>query len=314
MKTILAVAVGNSTDQVFDKPHPDLSTVRPYVKGLISWLANQTDPPTPDNGLPKYTIGTDYKIYYRERAVNHVPDAFKDVLTLPADLIFCMSTWVAEAADVFMKANAPSKPIVAIVSDPFSEKFGDNVCGVSASRDRLAISCYKQFKKLNPNVKNVFALHRDGYLPSVRAKGWLGKKIIPVAVADGEDIKTKIDSIPNVPQRGLLILPADRFFGAANDIVQWTGSMPTFWSTPDFPKGSFGGYGYEQELCGKFLAERVASIWKNQSDGASDPIPDPKWVVIGPEYVTWRPKTVLKKKAQKKKIAKKKSAKSKKSK
>jgi hypothetical protein len=226
MKTILAVAVGNSTDQVFDKPHPDLSTVRPYVKGLISWLANQTDPPTPDNGLPKYTIGTDYKIYYRERAVNQVPDAFKDVLTLPADLIFCMSTWVAEAADVFMKANAPSKPIVAIVS----------------------------------------------------------------------------------------ILPADRFFGAANDIVQWTGSMPTFWSTPDFPKGSFGGYGYEQELCGQFLAERVASIWKNQSDGASDPIPDPKWVVIGPEYVTWRPKTVLKKKAQKKKIAKKKSAKSKKSK
>jgi hypothetical protein len=42
-------------------------------------------------------------------------------------------------------------------------------------------------------------------------------------------------------------------------------------------------------LCGGGVVVRVASIWKNQSDGASDPIPDPKWVVIGPEYVTWRP-------------------------
>jgi hypothetical protein len=148
MKTILAVAVGNpSNDHVFDDTTPDLRTVRPYVKGLISWLANQTDPPTPDNGLPKYNIGTDYKIVYRERAVGNLPEAFLDAVILPADLIFCMSTSVAKAADAFSKVYAPSKPIVAIVSDPFSEGFGDNVCGVSASRDRLAISCYTKYEE-----------------------------------------------------------------------------------------------------------------------------------------------------------------------
>ena len=295
-KTILAVAVGNpNNDIVLDTSNPNLNNVRPYVKGLISWLANQPDPPTPDNPIPTYKIGTDYKIVYRERTVGLLPDAFQDAVTLPADLIFCMSTTVARAADAFTKVYAPSKPIVAIVSDPFSEVFGDNVCGVSASRDRLAISCYRQFKKKNPNVKTFIALHRDGYLPSMRALGWLGKKVIPWPVADLDDLKTKIDSIPTtLPNRGLLILPADRFFGAANEIVQWTGSMPTFWSTPDFPPGSFGGYGFRatimRSILGGASGKRLAEF--------TDAIPDPKWVAIDPEYVTVRPKTALKKSAK----------------
>ena len=295
MKTILAVAVGNSSnDSVFDTANPNVSGVRPYIKGLISWLANQPDPPDLDDPLPKYVIGTDYKIVYRERAVGSLASAFLDAMTLPTDLIFCMSTSVARAANAWAAAQAPSMPIVAIVSDPFGEMFGDNVCGVSASRDRLAITCYKQFRKKNPNVKKVFALHRDGYLPSTKAKGWLGKKIVPVPVPDGGSIKTAIENIPNVPKRGLLVLPADRFFGEADDIVRWAAPMPTFWSTPDFPQSAFGGYGFKQELCGQFLAERVASIWSNQDFGLPDPIPDPKWVAIGPEHVSVRPLVALK--------------------
>jgi hypothetical protein len=298
MKTILAVAVGNpANDQTFDTPNPNLSTVRPYIKGLVSWLANQPDPPTPDSTLSKYKIGVDYKIVYRERDVGSLPDAFPEAVSLPADLIFCMSTSVAKAADAFTKVYAPSKPIVAIVSDPFSELFGDNVCGVSASRDRLASHCLRQFKKKNPNVNRVYALHRDGYAPSIKAKGWIGgKKVTTVAIADGDNIRTKIEDIlQNAPPKsGFLILPADRFFGSANDIVQWTGTKPTFWSTPDFPAGSFGGYGFKQELCGQFMGERVANIWTSQDSGDPSVMPDPKWVSIGPEYVTVRPLAAVK--------------------
>src|SRR5215216_558150 len=187
MKTILAVAVGNSNnDTVFETANPNFDAVRPYIKGLVSWLANQADPPTSDSVLTKYKIPTDYRIVYRERAINNLPDAFQTAAT--ADLIFCMSTSVARAADAFTKAQALSTPIVAIVSDPFSEDFGNNVCGVSASRDRLAISCLKQFKKKS-NVRNFFALHREGYAPSTRAKGWVGKKVQLVAVADGNTIE-----------------------------------------------------------------------------------------------------------------------------
>ena len=166
MKTILAVAIGNSANnQVFTAPPPASSPARPYIKGLVSWLANQADPPTPDNPLTKYNIGTDYQIDYRECDIAALPNVFMAAAP-QADLLFCMSTSVARAADAYTKANPPTtKPIVAIVSDPFSETFGDNVCGASASRDRLVNHALRQFRKKNQNVKNVVALHRTGYLP-----------------------------------------------------------------------------------------------------------------------------------------------------
>jgi hypothetical protein len=39
---------------------------------------------------------------------------------------------------------------------------------------------------------NVFALHRQGYGPSERAKNWLGLDVIPVAVADSDDIHDEL--------------------------------------------------------------------------------------------------------------------------
>jgi hypothetical protein len=299
VKTILAVAIGDPRNNtVFDTTAPDLSGVRPYIAGLVNWLANQTGEPKPDSPPPtKYNIGTDYKIVYRECAVADLAAAFQDALTLPTNLVFCMSTSVAKAANTWAQTQAPSMPIVAIVSDPFNESngFGDNVCGVSASRDRLAISCFRKFKNNNTDVKKVYALHRDGYAPSVRATKWLGKKIIPVPVPDGGSIKTAIDGLTNRTNRGVLVLPADRFFGAAADIVTWSAPMPTFWSTPDFPATSYGGWGFEQGLCGQFLAERVATIWTNQDNG-DDPMPDPRWVAIDPDNITLKIRPPLKKK------------------
>ena len=303
MKTILAVAVGNpANDQNFDTPNPNLSSVRPYIKGLVNWLANQPDPPTSDSVLTKYKIGVDYKIAYRERDVGSLPDAFPEAVSLPADLIFCMSTSVARAADAFTKVYAPSKPIVAIVSDPFSETFGDNVCGVSASRDRLAMHCLRQFRKKNANVNRVYALHRDGYPPSIKAKGWIGtKKVTTVAIADGESIRTKIEDIlQNAPAKsGFLILPADRFFGSANDIVQWTGSKPTFWSTPTFPQDRSVDMASSRN-CAVSSWRSVSPVSGTSQDaGDSNPMPDPKWVSIGSEYITVRPVTPLKAQAKK---------------
>jgi hypothetical protein len=299
---------------VFNAPNPDLSGVRPYIKGLVAWLANQTDPPTPDNPLTKFNIGVDYQIDYRECDLASLPNVFM-AAGAQADLLFCMSTSVARAADSYVKANPPTtKPIVAIVSDPFSETFGDNVCGASASRDRLVNHALKQFRKKNNNARNIFALHRAGYLPSTKASGWLGKKNVTLLpIADGDSIQTKIQDVlntnPPIAKLGFLVLPADRFFGAANDIVQWTGAKPTFWTTPDYPAGSFGGYGFAQQLCGQFLAERVASIWTAQDAGAPDPMPDPDWVMIDPQYVSVRPGTLALAKPAKKPAAKKSSAK-----
>jgi hypothetical protein len=303
-KTILAVAVGETPRELsLNSANPDFSTVRPYIKGLVSWLKkpnqNRDDPPPPDNAPPQYQIPGEYSIVYRERPIAGLADAFQDATALGADLWFCMSTSVARKADAVAKAQGLLKPIVAIVSDPFSETFGNNVCGVSADRDRLAIRCYKQFRKRISGVKNVFALHRSGYSPSEKARQWVGKNVTLVPVADDEDIQAKIQSVINastLPKKGVLVLPADRFFGVADLITQWTGTIPTFWSARDFPANASGGYGYEQGLCGQFMAERVANIWKNQADGVSNPIPDPKWVVIDQEYLTGRPDLPARKK------------------
>jgi hypothetical protein len=295
-KTILAVAVGETPKEVtLNTANPDLSGVRPYIAtGLIPWLASQTraDPPQPDNNPPRYQIPGDYSIIYRERPVGNLASAFQDNAALQADLWFCMSTSIAKAADGVAKAQTPpwTKPIVAIVSDPFGERFGDNFCGVSASRDRLAIRCLRQFKRRVPSVRNIFVLHREGYGPSERARQWVGKKIVAgvVSIADSDDTQAMQNKITTgivnstKPNKGVLVLPADRFFGVATLITQWTGAIPTFWSTPDFPPAHppGGGYGYSQKKCGQFMAERVAIIWKNQADGASDPMPDPKWVAM----------------------------------
>jgi hypothetical protein len=324
MKTILAVAIGKpSNNQVLTAAPSSTSLVRPYINGLISWLATQTDnpQPDPDNPLTKYNIGTDYKIDYRECDLGDLAGVFTTAGPT-ADLLFCMSTTVARAAAAF----TTTKPIVAIVSDPFSETFGANVYGASAGRDRLVRHALRQFRRKNPQrLTKIYALHREGYTPSTKSKAWLGNnRVVLWPVLDSESIQVRIqaalDENPATAKIGFLILPADRFFGAAPDIVSWTGDKPTFWTTPDFPRnpapGSFGGYGYPQAVCGQFLAERVAGIWT--SEDAHDPsrLPDPKWVLIDPQNIAVRPgalgalaTTLVAKPAAKKSSAKKPAAK-----
>jgi hypothetical protein len=327
MRTILAVAIGKpSNNQVITAMPPATSLIRPYINGLISWLANQTSKPDPDpdNPLNKYDIGTDYQIDYRECDLADVAGVFA-AQGAAADLLFCMSTTVARAA----YAYTTTKPIVAIVSDPFSETYYDaNVWGTSAGRDRLVRHALKQFrKKHTPKLTKIYALHRKDYPPSTKSIAWLGNDKVKLwPVADTENIQVRIqaaiDDPPTSAVKGFLILPADRFFGAAPDIVSWTGTKPTFWTTPDFPVNpvkSFGGYGYPQVICGQFMAERVAGIWTSQDAPVGNPVPlpDPKWTLIDPKTVDVRPggagplaKSKAKKAAAKKQSAKKSGKKS----
>jgi hypothetical protein len=292
-RKILAVAVGSHANtDITTRNAP--ANARPYVQGLIDWLRDTTrNDPTPDDDLDTYEIGPDgtgdYKILYREAAVGNLASVFTPAAIAAADLILCMSTSVANAA----VATGTTKPIVAIVSDPVSEGLvtRDNVCGVSAGRDRLASSQLKVFRKRHQNLKDgkVFVLHRQGYPPSDRSRAWLDNRVVLKAVGDTQqnlmDVIAEIvaDTTVANDHKGVLVLPADRFFGSAADIINSTQNIRTFWSTPDFPvMNSFGGFGISQNLCGRYLAERVATIWTNQdaSSPPPDPFPIPKWVVI----------------------------------
>ena len=50
---ILAVAIGdpNNSFQISTTTDPNLDKVRPYIRGLISWLASQSVPPRDRNRL-----------------------------------------------------------------------------------------------------------------------------------------------------------------------------------------------------------------------------------------------------------------------
>ena len=55
----------------------------------------------------------------------------------------------------------------------------------------------------------------------------------------------------------------------------------TFWTSPgatpatDWPPGANGAYGYSQDVCGRYMAERVGRIWDNNGG-----IPSPKDLTI----------------------------------
>src|SRR6266481_4303001 len=290
MYTIRAVAVGNFPDTDFTTPRPTLKGVRPYIKGLINWLENQPNPPEPDNPLNKYSIGPDYVIEYRERDVGTLSGAFSS----DASLFFCMSTTVGDAAVKYTQDHTLSTPIVVITSDPshFPQR---NVCGVSALRPQLVDSSFHKFKKADKSLKTIYALHRVGYAPSELAKQGLGSKVTVVPVQDTQSLANAIDPLTKDDQHGLLVLPADRFFGAADEIVNLADkkNLKSFWSVPDWPTGAFGGYGYPQEVCGQYMAERVASIWSNKNQ-----IPDPPFVTVDPDWIKVTPKPTRKKAGQ----------------
>jgi hypothetical protein len=265
-----------------------LDTVRPYITGLIGWLkdnsVNADLDPSPKNFLLGDGSDPGYTIDYRENDLAKLgvanPAVFSDLTGI--DCIVCMSTFVGEkAAD-----STNNTPIVVITSDPSNDKFGSNVCGVCAIRPQLIGLGLRTFKKRFGLLK-VYGLHRDKYKPSAHAKKDIGKSIPPSNWLDVKDdasdssVLNKIAALDKT-NAGLLVMPADRFFGMGDAIVAAAGSMPTYWSTTDWPKGLKGGYGYPQYVCGQYMAQRIASMWSTTS-GVD--IPDEPFLTVDPKEI-----------------------------
>jgi hypothetical protein len=311
MKTILAVAVGNpSNDSVFNTANPDLSSVRPYIRGLIEWLdlapAAKVRPET-DASFERLVLGQDYEIDYREREARVIREAFNDGGE-NADVLLCMSTYVAEQALAWRQSEQLETPIVVITSDPTPFETQKQVCGVSALRPQLATIGLGKFKKAQTNLKKIWLLNRQNYGPSEKARKGLGSNKPPLKL---ENVKDQVDPADVVAQirsdvpaneiHGLFVLPADRFFGAAKEIQAAAdaagaanSALKTFWSTTDWPTNSFGGYGYPQRFCGRYMAERIASIWASDLNK----VPEPAFITVDPSEIDLKPKPAAKKRSK----------------
>ena len=266
-KTIVAVAIGTSRyEQVIRDDADDLSSVRPYIGGLIKGLSNSNQ------------IGRDYEIIYRERKEGDLNGAFT-VVSTSDPLIFCMSTTAVKAAQSFTS----SSPIVGIVSNPGRENVAQahNICGISARRSQTGGDCCEHFLKAMQGLREIRALHKRNYNPSLealdRAKtaaAAYGVTVTPVDVATADDIHSALNSmaardVQETATVGILVLPADVCFSVAREIIsvaQTQKKLPTFFSVTDWVKtdhpSALGGYGVPQERSGELLAERVAHIWQ----------------------------------------------------
>jgi hypothetical protein len=303
VRKILAVAVGGTVSAVGDSDRApldidkntsstDLATVRPYITGLIEWLNDPTKNTDLDAAPKTFPLGDTsfgYTIAYREITMANLnvehPNVFSSSNLKEIDCIVCMSTFVGEkAAD-----STTDIPIVVITSDPSNKKFGgSNVCGVCAMRPQLTSGLgLHEFKKKS-GLSKLYGLNRADYNPSDQAKKSIGKGIPSsrwVNVNDKDTGQSILDQIQklNKTNAGLLVMPADRFFGMGDQIVMAAAPMPTFWSTTDWPKTlKGGGYGYPQSVCGQYMAQRIASIWSTSS---GIDIPDEPFLTVDPKYV-----------------------------
>jgi hypothetical protein len=295
VRKILAVAVGGDSDRTLniDKNNSSavLPMVRPYITGLIEWLNDPTVNTDLDATPKTFPLGDNssgYTIAYREVTMANLNVANPDVFSLSnlkgIDCIVCMSTFVGEKAAV-STITTPDIPIVVITSDPSNNKFGQNVCGVSAIRPQLTGGHgLHEFKKRSGLTK-IYGLNRVGYNPSEQAKKTIGKGIPSTRWVDVNDddtnFLTKISALIKT-NAGLLVMPVDRFFGYGDQIVAAAAPMPTYWSTTDWPKTLKGGYGYPQRVCGQYMAQRVASIWSSTS---GIDIPDEPFLTVDPKEV-----------------------------
>jgi hypothetical protein len=252
---IRAVAIGEVKLAVSINISPPPAYVRPYIKGLIRGLS--------DNGQ---TIGTDYIIEYRECPVDALEDyAFDNIKD--ANLVFCMSARVLDAAKGLK--NVPT--IVGVVSD--YSKYGKNIYGFSAKRVQIILACYNAFVATVPSLQSVYVLHDEDHGPSKEALKKLPKSVQTIKVDKKEP------SIPDAIAKiwtkatgyaGILVLPVDRCFGAADAINGWglANGVPIFWPVTDwvYPTTSanapsaLGGYGVSQEHCGEVMGGQVAAI------------------------------------------------------
>ena len=103
-----------------------------------------------------------------------------------------------------------------------------NICGYSAKRVQQAPDCYRKFLLTAPGLTDVWVLHQPRYIPSQKAKGLieasLGGKILSfVDVTAPNDILAGLATVPG--GMGVLVLPIDRCFGEADDIVKWQNDL-----------------------------------------------------------------------------------------
>jgi ABC-type uncharacterized transport system substrate-binding protein len=268
--TILAVAIGDPAKSRTIADMTNVTGLRPYIFGLITYLSQQ---PVPKSKPQRnYTIGTDYVIDYRECAI----DSLSTIFTGTPNVIFCMSTPVVRHAEtITSKSNIP---IVGIVSDPTREGFdtSKNVCGVNAQRIQHGRDYYDNFLKTVSFAglqQKVYVLHlpgntaSEGALANIQAKP-LSLPLAPVRVLgnDYSDIENAINDDAVEGPGGLLVLPVDLFFGAVDYIHQWAKakSLSVFWPVSDWVPPGVGSYGVAQETCGESMGKQVQYILENK--------------------------------------------------
>jgi hypothetical protein len=245
-QTILAIAIGDPTKSRTITAGTSQTGVRPYIVGLISYLSQ--------NG---FALGTHYIIDYQE--------CYEDCEDFSGNpnIIFCMSTPVTRKA-----SNAtPTIPIVGIFSEYAAEKFDKttNVCGLGAKRIQIAREYYDKFlATVSEDLDSVYVLHRAANTASTKALANIQAKslsipinVLTVTTAPNQDMKTLIDGIPF--GSGLLVLPVDLFFGAA-DFINNEAMVPVFWPVTDWVGPGIGGYGASQLTCGELMGQQVQYI------------------------------------------------------
>jgi hypothetical protein len=273
---IRAVAIGSNADWNSENPAELIPAyVRPYINGLITWLALAAHQKShPQNGQAhKFDRGTganDYKIEYRERDAGNLANAFQGVTN--NDVLFCMSTSVGDAAVEYMDTNGLTSRMVVISSH--EDNFDPPIEVVSATRPQLIKRCLDKFILKFPG-RTYFALHRVGNYASDDAARRIKSRATLVPVLDTQDPAAIVGGLGPDRTKGLLVLPADRFFAAASDIVTAAGQMATYWTTPDWPAPNVlsGAYGYRQAICGQYMAERVACFWQGLNQPNQKKIP-----------------------------------------
>ena len=244
----------------------------------------------------------DYTIDYRECPVSHLVSYALNNLAA-ADVVFCMSERVMNLVWHFMHPHPipvpppPVKPIVGVISDHSFFDGKADVYGYSAKRSQTAVACYNAFLATVPSLQSVYVLNDPSHGPSKAALGQLTKLI-----AGAIDVSNATTPIPTaitnywktgtvVGNPGILVLPIDRCFGAADAINLWgfNNQVPIFWPVTDRvyhttsvgQPSALGGYGVTQEHCGEVMGGQVAQVLWGRSP------PSPQFV----EAVTYSPTT-----------------------
>lgn len=188
-----------------------------------------------------------------------------------------MSTPVVKKAEAFDSIT----PIVGIFSDHAGEHFDQttNICGVNGKRIQKARDYYDCFVKTIPNLTKVYILHRDQNTASTNSFNKIkGRGALPVPISDppltlktapgtdpSSDITALIGTVPPGPTSGLLVLPVDVFFGAANLIFTQAKArlLSVAWPATDWLPPAVCAHGAAQELCGQLMGAQVAYILTN---------------------------------------------------